>query len=164
MNVQTEIFDRLSALGIEHQSVSHPAVRTIGDCKPAERELDALIPKNLFLAPRNLSAFYLCLVHPDAAFRTAEISKQIGSSRLSFGPEEKLAELLRTFPGAISPMGLIFPEARAVRLLIDGRLRDVQRLAFHPNDNRRTLAMSGRDFFDVFLPATGHEPRFVSLG
>ncbi len=162
MDVVREILARLSALGIAYDWCEHPAAHTIEDCQWAEQRLNARVPKNLFLAPRNLSAHYLCVVRGDASFRTADISKQIGSSRLSFGPEEDL-RLLRTFPGAISPLGLMFPEAAPVRLLVDERLLEAPRLAFHPNDNTRTLAMSGGDFFTVFLPATGHSPKWVTF-
>lgn len=161
MRVDELIYERLRALGIAYDRTEHPPAHTIGDCAWAGAQLSALVPKNLFLAPRNLSAFYLCIVHPDTVFRTADISKQIGSSRLSFGPEDRLPLLLRTFPGAVSPMGLMFPEAAGVRLLIDTALLDIPRLAFHPNDNRQTLAMSKNDFFGIYLPATGHTLTFV---
>ena len=36
-------------------------------------------------------------------------------------------------------------------------------LAFHPCDNTMTVAMSGGDFFDVFLPAVGVAPTFVEI-
>ena len=86
-----------------------------------------------------------------------------GSSRLSFGSEEQMAELLRVHPGAVSPMGLMFDADKRVVLLADAALRDEKRLAFHPCDNAATVAMSGRDFFDVFLPAVGHTLQFVEI-
>lgn len=160
-SIEEQIHDTLNALGIAFRQVEHPAAHTIQDCKWAEDALSALIPKNLFLTPRNQSAYYLCIVHPDSVFRTSDLSKQVPSSRLSFGPEDKLSELLQTYPGAISPMGLIFPSSAPVHLLIDERLKSIPMLAFHPNDNTKTLAISNTDFFSVFLPYTGHAPQFV---
>jgi Ala-tRNA(Pro) deacylase len=164
MGVAGQIYRKLDALGIAYQTVSHPAAHTIEDCQVAQERLHAVVAKNLFLAPRNLSSFYLCLTHPQSVFRTKDVSKQVGSSRLSFGPEEPLFALLRTYPGAISPMGLVFPESKDVMLLADERLKGVPRLAFHPNDNTKTLAMTNHDFFSVFLPATGHAVRWVLMG
>lgn len=163
MGARDEIYARLDALGIAYTCVRHPPVRGIEDCKWAEEKLGGMVPKNLFLTPRNQSSYTLCIVRPDATFRTADVSKQLGLSRQSFAPEDALARLLRTYPGAISPMGLVFPEAREVRLAIDMRLRDEPRLLFHPNDNAETLAMSGDDFFGLFLRAVGHEPTYVAL-
>lgn len=163
MSVCDTILDALTRLGIAYELIEHEAAHTMEDLIEAERRLSATIPKNLFLTPRNLSAFYLCVVRPDARFRTADISKQIGSSRLSFGPEEQLMEYLRVTPGAISPLGLLFDDRKNVSLLIDEALRSIDMLAFHPNDNTRSLSMSAADFFDRFLPYTGHEPRFVRI-
>ncbi len=163
MDAKIQIYARLGALGIPLKRLEHDEAHTMDDLKEVMDQLDCVIPKNLFLAPRNQSHFYLCLVMPDAPFRTADISKQIISSRLSFASAEKMREMLRTHPGALSPMGLIFESARAVTLLVDERLKDEAYLGFHPNDNRETLAMAGADFFQKFLPAAGHEPHFVRL-
>ena len=163
MDEKAQIYARLDALGVRYERAEHAPAETMEDLAGVMRLLDCMIPKNLFLTPRNQSAFYLCLTMPDAAFRTADISKQIGSSRLSFGPADRLREYLHTYPGAISPMGLIFGESRAVNLLIDERLFPLPRLGFHPNDNRETLVLSGHDFFEVFLPSTGHAPQRVIL-
>lgn len=161
MDIVQAIYARLDQLGIAYRVQRHPLAETMEDLRGVEAQLSAVIPKNLFLTPRNQSAFYLCLLAPACALRTADISKQIGSSRLSFGPADKLGQLLQTHPGAVSPMGLLFEQARSVGLLADERLKEQPWLGFHPNDNTQTLAMSNRDFFQVFLPATGHAVTWV---
>ena len=77
--------------------------------------------------------------------------------------EEKLWEYLRTRPGAVSPLGLLFDETHAVRLAVDARLQEEERLAFHPCENTWSVAMAGADFFGRFLPALGYAPEWVSL-
>ena len=52
---------------------------------------------------------------------------------------------------------------KQVELLVDGALREVPRLGFHPCDNSRSLAMAGEDFFERFLPAVGRAPRWVEI-
>ena len=162
-SVAEEVCDRLDALGIAYDAAEHPPVHTIGDCAPVECMLNCMVVKNYFLTTKNRKHFYLCLVRPDARFRTADISKQAGSSRLSFANEEEMQRLLRVHPGAVSPMGLIFDEEQQVELLVDAALRDVPRLGFHPCDNSRSLAMAAQDFFERFLPAVGREPRWVEI-
>ncbi len=163
MTARDEILSHLRELGIPFALVEHPPVRAIGDCRWAEAQLGGLMPKNLFLTPRNRSAFTLCLVRPESVFRTSDVSRQLGSARLSFAGDGDLMRHLRTDTGAVSPMGLVFPEAQSVRLAMDERLRDEPRLLFHPNDRDATLALSNADFFERFLPATGHCPTFIHI-
>ena len=159
--IAREVFDRLDAMGIAYQFVEHPPVRTISECAETDALLGAVTAKNYFLTTKNRKRFFLCLVRPDARFRSSDISRQAGSSRLSFASEEELFERLRVRPGAVSPMALLFDEARGVELLVDRALTQVEKLAFHPCDNGCTLAMRGADFFDRFLPALNRAPRFV---
>ena len=161
--VAEEVCARLDAMGIDYEIVEHPPVETIADCAPVEQRLHAVVAKNYFLTTKNQKRFFLCLVRPDARFRSADISRQAGSSRLSFAMEEQMERLLRVHPGAVSPMGLLFDAQRQVELLVDVGLWDIARLAFHPCDNTRTLAMEGSDFFGRFLKALDREPKWVEI-
>lgn len=161
--VAREVFELISAMGIGYKYMEHAPAATMADCRVVEEAFGAVMPKNIFLCPRNQSAFYLLLTRPNAKYRTADISKQLGVSRLSFGPQEKLYEYLQTLPGAITPMGLLFDEDRQVKLVIDSALKDAELLAFHPCVNTMSLAMTGEDFFGKFLPALGVEPTFVEI-
>lgn len=161
--VLAEVLSALNDMRIEYRLIDHPPVMTMAECAEIEKGLGALMPKNLFLTPRNKSRVYLCLTHPGAQFRTADISRQIGSSRLSFADEDMLIKHMRTKPGAISPMGLIFDAGQEVGLLVDRSLMAAPRLGFHPCVNTASLAMRADDFFDIFLPRTGHAPEWVSF-
>ena len=158
-----EVFARLDELGIAYESVEHPAVHTIADCAAVEALVGAVVAKNYFLTTKNRKRFFLCLVRPEARFRTSDISRQAETSRLSFANAEDLLARLRVQPGAVSPMALMFDEANGVELLVDRGLLQIERIAFHPCDNTCTLAMRSADFFQRFLPALGREPRFVEV-
>lgn len=165
MSTTTEaVYAFLDGLGIAYRTARHAPAYTMEDCAAVDRRLGALTVKNLFLTPRNGRRYYLLIARPDAPFRTAEVSRQVPSPRLSFAPEEKLFEKLRCHGGSASPMGLVFPEARDVGLLVDGGLSAFDTLAFHPCDNTETLAMARGDFFGVFLPALGVGPVTVRMG
>lgn len=162
--VERDVYRALDEMGIRYRAVTHPPVFTIEDCKVAEEMLGGIVPKNLFLTPRNKSALYLMLMRPDAAFRTSDISKQIGSSRLSFAGAEPLMRIMRTLPGAISPMGLLFDRERSVQLVVDRALLSEGALLFHPCVNTASIRMSGADFFEKYLPRVGYVPTFVDAG
>ena len=157
------VLDYLEGLGIPCRLLEHAPTATMEACAAVDQALHALTPKNIFLTTKNGRRFYLCLTRPEARFRTADISKQAGSSRLSFAPEDKLFEHLRCHGGSASPLGLIFDAEKSVHLLVDAALRDVQALAFHPCDNTLTLAMGGGDFFGKYLTSLGIEPLFVEI-
>ena len=161
--VAHDVLKFLDVHGIAAETLEHAPVFTMAQCAENDKKLDALAPKNYFLTTKNARHFYLCIVRPNARLHTSDISRQAGSSRLSFGTAEQMQALLRVHPGAVSPMGLIFDTEERVTLLVDAALRDEARLAFHPCDNAATVAMSGRDFFEVFLPAVGHTVCFVEI-
>ena len=155
------VLEFLDGLGIEYRKAEHPPAFTMADSVAVDRQLGALTVKNIFLTTKNKKRCWLCICRPDARFHTSDISGQIGSSRLSFAPEEMLFQRLRCHGGSASPLGLIFPEAGGVGLIVDSALHDYATLAFHPCDNTRTVAMAAGDFFGAFLPATGAEVREV---
>lgn len=162
-SVKEDVLSALGALGVPYELLEHAPVHTMEDCKAAEEALGGVMPKNLFLTPRNHATHHLLIARADAPFRTARISRQLGVSRLSFATAEELMEMLRTLPGAISPMGLLFDREKKVHLAIDRALRGEERLLFHPCVNTATLAVSGADFFGRLLPALGHEAVYVDM-
>ena len=153
----------LDGAGIAYRLSEHAPTADMAACAGVDARLHALTPKNIFLTTKNGRRFYLCLTRPGARFRTADISKQAGSPRLSFAPEEALYRYLRCRGGSASPLGLIFDADRAVGLLVDEALRGASELGFHPCDNRFTVAMAGRDFFETFLPGLGITPTWVEI-
>ena len=147
---------KLDELGVAYRMISHPPLFHMDECAAAGERLGAVVCKNYFLTTKNHKTHCLCVVRPEARLRTADISKQAGTARLSFAGEDELEQLLRAKPGSVSPLGLLFdPECR-VRLLIDRALLAETKLAFHPCDNTRTLAIATADLLERFLPAVGH--------
>lgn len=162
-DIAKQIYDHLDGLNISYRKVEHEPAYTMEDCAQVDARLEALTVKNIFLTTKNQKHFYLCITHPNARFRTSDISKQAGSSRLSFAPEEKLFELLKAHGGSASPLGLLFDGDQNVRLLSDRALLKENTLAFHPCDNTQTIAMATKDFFEKFLPSVNHAPIWVDI-
>ena len=149
------VYAYLHSHDIPYESAAHERVHAISECVIAEELLGARMPRNLFLTPRNQSAFYLLIAHPDSAFKTSSVSKQAGASRLSFADDEALMRILHTHPGAVSPMGLIFESAKDVRFLVDRRLLNEDALLFHPLENTSSLKLTKEAFFEKFLVSLG---------
>lgn len=161
MEPQALVTHFLESHSIPFSLREHAPVHTMEDC--AALGLPAPHCKNLLLCNRAGTQYTLLLLPADKPFQTKVASKAMGCSRLSFAGEEALWRLMRVRPGAVSPMGLIFPEASAVRLACDRDLLALPSIAFHPLVNTASLWMRGEDFFGRFLPAAGIEPLFIEL-
>ena len=156
-------YDTLEALGIEYDCLSSDPADTMDKCDAITEAIGAEACKNLFLCNRQKTVFYLLCMPPHKAFYTKELGKQLGSSRLSFAPEEKLWELLRCTPGSASVMGLIHDTEHQVHLVIDNESWQKEYFACHPCNCSGSLKLKTSDLLHKFLPHTGHEPTFVEL-
>lgn len=161
--LRAAVYARLDALGIPYRRVRHAPAASLDECASVSRALGAVVCKNYFLTTKSKRHYCLCVVRPEARLRTADISKQVDSPRLTFADEEELFSMLRERPGSVSPFGLIFDSAAPVRLLMDSALAKLPELAFHPCDNTETLALSTRDFLEKFLPSVGKVPEWVEI-
>ena len=97
----------LDELKIEYLRIDHEPLETMEACKKVDEIFKTSMCKNLFLCNAQKTKFYLLLMPGDKKFKTKDLSKQIGSARLSFGPFEDMERLLCLTPGSVSVMGLI---------------------------------------------------------
>ena len=155
---EVRVYEYLDSLGIPYQQMDHPPADTMEVCRQREAALGCAIRKNLFLCNRNQSQFYLLCMPGEKPFRTREVADQVGSSRLSFAPEERLLELLDILPGSVSVMGLMNDRERRVRLLVDEEVLAGEWFGCHPCVNTSSLRLRTKDVFQRFAPATGHRP------
>lgn len=160
---EIKVYNLLDSLGIEYERTDHEEANTMEACNAIDNILDVIICKNLFLCNRQETQFYLLMMPGDKPFKTKDLSKQIGSARLSFGKEEFMEEYLDIKPGAVSIMGLMNDTEHHVQLLMDKPVADSEYLGCHPCVSTSSLKLKTRDILDKFLPAVGHEPIVVDL-
>ena len=161
--VEERCYDLLQWLCIPYIRVEHEPANTIEKCKEVETQLGCRICKNLFLANRKQTSFFLLIMPGDKPFKTKYLSAQIGTSRLSFGDPEHMLRLLGTEPGSASVLGLMNDMDNKVRLLVDEDLKNRQFFGCHPSRNTTSLCFPTDNLFSVILPAIYHEPEFVKL-
>lgn len=160
---EAAVYQFLQELNIPFARIDHEPVHTMEDCQAIDAALGGEICKNLFLCNTQKTIFYLLMIQETKSFKTRDVSKQLGVSRLTFGPPECMERLLHLTPGAVSPMGLLFESAREIRLIVDADLKKADRLGCHPCVNTASIRLSMQDFFQRYLPATGHDPIFVTI-
>ena len=156
-------FDLLDKLGIEYDRVSHDAAFNMELCAEVSRVLDVSVCKICFCATGRKPRSICCACRRTKPFHTKDLSAQIGSSRLSFAPEESLWELLRCHPGSATILGLANDTEHRVRLLIDREVYDAPFFSCHPCICTSTLKLKTADVLEKLLPHTGHTPVVVDL-
>lgn len=160
---EIRVYDLLDSLGISYERVDHEEAMTMEVCAAIDEVLEATICKNLLLCNRQGTAFYLLMLPGNKVFKTSVLSKQIGSSRLSFASAEAMEELLDITPGSVSVMGLMNDHENRVQLLMDQDVLRREYIGCHPCINTSSLRFLTSDLIEKILPAMGHEPTYVEL-
>ncbi len=160
---EVRTYDFLDSLGIYYQRIDHEVTTTMEACGEIDKTLGAPTCKNLLLCNRQNTAFYLLLIPGDKPMKTSVLSKQIGSSRLSFAKGEYMEEFLDITPGSLSVLGLMNDRENHVQLLIDKDVLSNAYFGCHPCMNTTTLKFKTADLMEKIIPAMGHEPVMVDL-
>ena len=156
-------YDLLDKLGVEYQRIDHEAAMTMEACVEIDKVLDATICKNLLLCNRQNTAFYLLMIPGDKVFKTSVLSKEIGSSRLSFAKPEYMQEYLDITPGSVSVLGLMNDHDHHVELLMDADVLKGEYFGCHPCINTSSLRIKTADLMEKIIPAMDHPARIVTL-
>ena len=153
----------LESLDIPFTRLDHGPAMTMEDCDEVDAALDIEHCKNLFLRNTQKTEFYLLLMPHDKKFKTAVLSKQIGTARLSFAEEEFMVKYLDIHPGAVSILGLMNDTDCKVHLLIDSESLTKEYMGAHPCVNTSSVKIKTQDIYEKFLKKTGHVPTYVNL-
>lgn len=163
LDKEIRTYDLLDKLGIEYQRIDHEAAMTMEVCEEIDEALQATICKNLFLCNRQETDFYLLMMPGDKKFKTKDLSKALGISRLSFAKEEAMCKFLDITPGSVSVMGLMNDREQKVRLVIDEDVLSGTEIGCHPCINTSSIKFATRDLLEKIVPAMKHDYTIVSL-
>ena len=156
-------YDLLDSLGIRYWRTDHAPAGSIAQCQEIDAVLDTVICKNLFLCNRQETQFYLLMMPGDKAFKTKDLSAELGVSRLSFAKAEAMEALLDVTPGSVSIMGLMNDKGHRVQLVIDEDVLREPYIGCHPCINTSSLKIATADIMDKYLKAMGHTAKIVHL-
>ncbi|MBQ3417156.1 MAG: prolyl-tRNA synthetase associated domain-containing protein [Ruminococcus sp.] len=155
----------LDSLGIDFDRTDHPdaPATTMEVCEEVDAVLGVRICKNLFLCNRQKTVFYLLIMPGDKPFKTKELSHQMGISRLSFGEENYMVDLLDVHPGSVSMLSLIYDTEQKVTLVIDEDVLKEEYFGCHPCENTSSIRFLTKDLTEKILPALHRTPVIVHL-
>ena len=151
-------YDLLDSLGIAYARADHDTLPTMEACQEVGNLLGIEIRNT------QKTAFYLLILPGRKKFKTAALSKQIGSARLSFAEPEFMEQYLNITPGSVSVLGLMNDPENKVRLLIDKDiLKNHPYFGCHPCINTSSLKFRTEDLLNKILPAIHHDYTMVDL-
>ncbi len=163
LDKEIKSYDFLESLGIEFYRLDHEPADNMDVCDMLDRELGAVICKNLFLCNKQQTKFYMLMLPAHKKFKTKELTSQINSSRLSFAGADKMMEYINITPGSVSILGLMFDTGNNVQLLVDEDLINSEYVGIHPCINTSSLRIRSTDMFPAVPNALHHPYQVVKL-
>lgn len=162
MRGQAELYSILDKLAIQYEYHEHPPLATIEEAKIHWQDYNSGRCKNIFFRNHKGNRHYLVILEHLRQLDIHDLEKRLGQGKLTFASDQRLKKYLGVEPGSVSPFGLINDTGKHVYLFIDEKLRESERLAFHPNINTASLIISNADFLK-YLEFTGNGYEFIRL-
>ena len=156
------VYALLDKLKIEYETVEHPAMFSAADNELHEKDINAVIFKNLFLRNKDKSRYYLYSLPIMKRADLVKLADFIGETRFSFGNENELWEKLHIRAGSVSPLNVIDAQGTDVEILIDCEIFERKRFGIHPNDNTATVILAPDDLI-AFLDAVSCRYRIIDM-
>ncbi|MFK7730310.1 MAG: prolyl-tRNA synthetase associated domain-containing protein [Pseudomonadales bacterium] len=125
-----------------YQRFDHKAVFTCDEANEVIPDLGGARTKNLFLRNKKGKRHFLLVICEDKAIDLTELSKQLDSSRFSFGSAEQLDEYLGVEPGSVSLLSVLNDLEQKVELIVDADVWNATAVLCHPLVNTCTLVLA----------------------
>lgn len=159
---QPQVYACLERLGIEYEYYEHPEAPTIEIAAQFYRGEGTTLCKNLFFRNHKGNRHYLVIMESHFAMDIHSVEKLLHQGKLSFASPERIMRYLGVKPGSVSLFNLVNDTGKEVTLFVDSKLLDVEKVSFHPNDNRASLVISSRDMLK-FIENCGNKYEIMDL-
>lgn len=159
---QPQVYACLERLGIEYEYYEHPEAPTIEIAAQFYRGEGTTLCKNLFFRNHKGNRHYLVIMESHFAMDIHSVEKLLHQGKLSFASPERMMRYLGVKPGSVSLFNLVNDTDKEVTLFVDSKLLDVEKVSFHPNDNRASLVISSHDMLK-FIENCGNKYEIMDL-
>lgn len=140
--IELKAIDFLDKHSIAYQRFDHEAVFTCDEANEVIPDLGGARTKNLFLRNKKGKRHFLLVISEEKQIDLTELSKQLGSSRFSFGSADQLREYLGVEPGSVSLLSVLNDPDQRVELLVDADVWSASAVLCHPLVNTCTLVLA----------------------
>ena len=163
MKTDTDLYQKLDAMGIAYTVHAHEPVFTVEEAAKVDAEIDGAHIKNLFLRDKKKTGLWLVTVMADVSVDLKQLAKTLGvKDRFSFCNEETLWDRLGVKPGSVTPLAVINDTENKVTAVLDVRVLDHELVNPHPLRNDRTVTIATEDLMRFYREVRG-EPIVVEI-
>lgn len=149
--------------GIEYEKFEHEQVSSIEECRTIENTVGGEICKNLLLRNTPGTAYFLLSMKGEKPFVTKDVSKKLGSSRLSFVSEEEMLRMTDTTHGSLGIMSLLYDKENKIEFAVDKDLLLNKFFCCHAGINTCTLKIRTEDVLQKLLPALKKDVTIIEI-
>ena len=156
-----ETYQYLREHHIEFEVTEHGAVFNMEELKSVELPYPEADAKNLFVRDDKRRSYYLISVKGDKRVDLKDFRRKHDLRPLTFASADELMDIMKLYPGAVNPLGLLNDDERKVKFFLDDSFTGGL-IGVHPNDNTATIWLKTADL-ERIIKEHGNEVELVSL-
>ena len=157
-----ETYQYLKEHNVTFEITEHGAVFNMEDLKSVELPYPEADAKNLFVRDDKKRNYYLITVKGDKRVDLKDFRRKHELRPLTFASADELMDIMKLYPGAVSPLGLLNDDEHKVKLFLDEAF-GASLIGVHPNDNTATIWLESADLIRI-IKEHGNLVELVSLG
>lgn len=143
-----ETYQFLNAHNVKYEITEHGAVFNMAELEAVALPYPDADAKNLFVRDDKRRNYYLITVKGDKRVDLKDFRRRHELRPLTFTSADELMDIMKLYPGAVNPLGLLNDEERRVKFFLDEAF-DAGPIGIHPNDNTATIWLQTADLVRI---------------
>lgn len=161
--LQKMVYTTLEKLKVPFERVDNDDAISMENCILINEKLNMQTVKSLLLCNRQQTDFYLFITTADKPFRTKDLSRVLGISRLSFAPVELLETMLGTTVGATTIFGVLMDTANKVQVVFDKDILSEEWYGCSDGTTTSYMKLSMDWIVNVFPAYSKHPAKIIEI-
>ena len=154
-----ETYQYLTDHKVEYEITEHGAVFNMAELAAVELPYPEADAKNLFVRDDKRKNYYLITVKGDKRVDLKDFRRKHELRPLTFCSAEELMDIMKLYPGAVTPLGLLNDVEHKVKFYLDEAFGDGI-VGVHPNDNTATIWLKSADLIRIISEHGNSVERF----
>lgn len=143
-----ETYKYLSDHNVVFEITEHGAVFNMAELEAVKLPYPDADAKNLFVRDDKRRNYYLITLKGDKRVDLKDFRRKHELRPLTFASADELMVIMKLFPGAVSPLGLLSDEENKVKLFLEDAFGEGP-IGIHPNDNTATVWLKTADMVRI---------------